>query len=88
MNVYPARPVGSYKTTWAHVLRWVLHFPVGLIIAHLILRVDPVLGVVVAVFFLAYEWMEQKCINDMSFIDIFGSLLMLIAGGYSIWFWF
>jgi len=80
--------IGSYKMEWPHVRRWVMHFPIGAIIAHLIMRVDAVLGVVVAVFFLAYEFLEDKCVDDWSFIDVFGSLLMLIGGGYIIWLWF
>lgn len=78
----------SYKVEWKHLIRWAIHLPIGGVIAHMILRVDPTLGVVIAVYFLAYEVMEDWRVKDRSFIDVFGSLIMLIAGGYIIYIWF
>lgn len=79
---------GSYKFKWKDAIRWAIHLPIGGTIAYTILKIDPVLGVVVAVFFLAYEVMEDWRVRDRSFKDVFGALIMLIAVGFIVKIWF
>ena len=78
---------GSYKFEWRDTIRWAVHLPIGAILAHLILRVDPYLGLAATAMFIAYEALEDWRVKDRSFKDIFGGLIMLIAGGYIIHLW-
>jgi len=78
---------GSYKFQWSDTLRWAVHLPVGAVIAHLIMRVNPYVGLAAVALFIAYEALEDWRVKDRSFKDIFGSLVMLIAGAYIIYLW-
>ena len=73
---------GSYKIKPRDLLRWAIHIPIGGIIAFMIMRVSVELGVMVAIFFLAYEVLEDWRIRDRSFKDVFGSLLGMIIVGF------
>lgn len=77
----------GYRFKWPDLIRWAIHLPIGAIIAHMILCVNPVLGAFVAVYFLAYEALEDWRVHDRSFKDVFGSLIAMVVGGYAIWWW-
>lgn len=79
---------GSYKFQWKDTIRWAIHFLIGAIIAHAILEINGFFGLGILICFLAYEFLEDWRVKDYSFKDIFGCLLMMIAGGYFIhYFW-
>ena len=75
---------GSYKFQWKDTIRWAIHFLIGAIVAYAILEIDGFFGLAILICFLAYEALEDLRIKDHSFKDVFGCLLMLIAGGYFI----
>ena len=79
---------GSYKFQWKDLIRWAIHLPIGAIIAYLVMRVDPMLGLTAGLFFLAYEALEDFRVADRSFKDVFGALIMLIVAGFVIKIWF
>lgn len=77
----------SYKFQWKDTKRWALHFAVGAIVAHATLKIDGIFGLAILICFLAYEALEEVRVKDHSFKDVFGALLMLVAGGYVIFYW-
>lgn len=79
---------GSYRMKPRDLIRWALHLPIGAIIAYAILRIDPTFGVMIGIFFLAYEILEDIRVRDWSFKDVFGSLISMIATGFIITIWF
>jgi hypothetical protein len=81
-------PEGSYKFRWSDTIRWAIHLPMGAILAHMVMRVNPLAGLAATVLFIAYEALEDWRVADRSFKDIFGTLVMFVAGVYILWIWF
>ena len=80
--------MNSYKISWPDVGRWILHIPVGLLIAWMVVEMgQPVMGILLAWFFLRYEENEDGHYNDHGFIDIFGSIIGMVAGTFLLYYW-
>ncbi|MCK5235875.1 MAG: hypothetical protein KAR06_02725 [Deltaproteobacteria bacterium] len=80
--------IGSYKIAWAHVGRWIMHIPVGLLIAWMVVEMGQlIMGILLAWFFLIYETNEDGHYNDHGFIDIFGSMIGMVAGTFVFHYW-
>ena len=78
----------GYVIKLQDIFRWILHFPIGVAIAFLIMRVDAGVGIMVAIYFLLYEIMEDWRVSDRSFIDVFGSLIAMIGTAFVLYIWF
>ena len=79
---------GSYVIKPKDLIRWLIHIPIGGVIAYMIMRIDPVMGSVVAFYFFGYEVLEDWRVADRSFKDVFGSLIGMIATGFVLHIWF
>ena len=79
---------GSYKIAWADVGRWILHIPVGLLIAFMVVGMGQlIMGILLAWFFLIYETNEDGHYKDQGFIDIFGSMIGMVMGTFIFHYW-
>ena len=61
-----------------------IHFPLGLFNAVLI-SVNPWAGFAFALGFVGYEQLQDKVEHDRSYLDVYGWLWGLAAGGITLW---